>query len=124
MCKYKKKTIINSMKRLNNSNFELLEDIIKNLDFNYDPSRNQILDSLDSYWIETIGNKISKFSKVLEFSSDDILTVTCADSFIANELYFAKTKIIGEMNKKAKELGIKIEDIKFDYKKWKERNNE
>lgn len=112
------------MKRLNNSNFELLEDIIKNLDFNYDPSRNQILDSLDSYWIETIGNKISKFSKVLEFSSDDILTVTCADSFIANELYFAKAKIIGEMNKKAKELGIKIEDIKFDYKKWKERNNE
>ena len=112
------------MKRLNNSNFELLEDIIKNLDFNYDPSHNQTLENLDSYWSETIGNKISKLSKVLEFSSDNTLTVICADSFIANELYFAKAKLLGKMNEKAKELGIKIEDIKFDYKKWKERNNE
>ena len=75
------------MKKLNNSNFELLEDIIKNLDFNYDPSHNQTLEKLECYWNETIGNKISKFSKVLEISDDNVLTVICADSFIANELY-------------------------------------
>ena len=112
------------MKRLNNSNFELLEDIIKNLDFNYDPSHNQTLEKLSCYWNDTIGNKISKFSKVLEISDDNILTVICADSFIANELYFEKARLIGNMNEKAKELGIKIVDIRFDYKKWKESNNE
>ena len=112
------------MKRINNSNFELLEDIIKSLEFNYDPNHNQTLEKLDCYWNETIGNKISKFSKVFEISDDNILTVVCADSFIANELYFEKTRLIGNMNEKAKKLGIKIVDIRFDYKKWKERNNE
>ena len=112
------------MKRLNNSNFELLEDIIKNLDFNYDPSHNQILDNLDGYWNEIIGNKISKFSKVYEFSDDNTLTVACADSFIANELYFEKARLLSKMNAKTQELGIKIVDIRFDYKKWKESNNE
>ena len=108
------------MKRLNNSNFELLEDIIKNLDFNYDPSHNQTLEKLSCYWNDTIGNKISKFSKVLEISDDNILTVICADSFIANELFFEKEKLIKKMNEKVQSMGIKIKDIKFDYKNLEE----
>ena len=112
------------MKRINNSNFELLEDIIKNLDFNYDPSHSQTLEKLCGYWSEIIGNKISKFSKVLEISDDNTLTVACADSYIANELYFEKAKLLKKMNEKTRELGIKIVDIRFDYKKWKESNNE
>lgn len=112
------------MKRINNSNFELIEDVIKSLEFNYDPSHNQTLEELKCYWNDTIGNKISKFSKVLEISVDNVLTVTCADSFIANELYFEKARLMAKMNENASKLGIKIEDIKFDYKRWKERNDE
>ena len=49
------------MKKLNNSNFELLEDIIKNLDFNYDPSHNQTLEKLECYW------NVTKFQNFLKF---------------------------------------------------------
>ncbi len=112
------------MKRINNSNFERIEDVIKSLDLKYNQEEFLTIEKLDNYWIEIVGKKISEFSKVFDISSDNQITITCADSFIANELYFEKEKILKRMKEKAQETGIIIQDIKFDYKKWKERNNE
>lgn len=112
------------MKRINNSNFELLKDIIKTIDFNYNPDSQNVVNELNALWREVVGNKISKYSKVYEISSDNNLTIICADSYISNELLFNKNKLIDFMNEKTKKLGIKIEDIRFDYKKWKEKSNE
>lgn len=109
-----------SGKKIHNSNFELIENIIKDMNFNYEESVQDKKQQLFNSWEEIIGNKISKFSKLFEISADNVVTVQCADSFVANELYFEKDKIFNLVNKKAQELGIKIEDIKFDYKKWKE----
>ena len=111
------------MKRINNSNFELLQDVIKELEFNYVEDKFQNLEKLANYWVESVGSKISKFSKVLEFSADNVLTIVCADSFVANELYLEKDKLLKIMNSRTENLGIKIEDIKFNYKKWKEQND-
>lgn len=110
------------MKKINNSNFEILEEVIKNIDFNYNPKSAEIKTSLQAYWEEAIGENISKLAKVYNFSSDNKLTVTCADSFVSNELYFQKDKLISIMNKKIQKMGIEIKDITFDYKKWKEKN--
>jgi len=112
------------MKRINNSNFERIEDVIKSLDLKYNQEEFLTIEKLDNYWIEIVGKKISEFSKVFDISSDNKITITCADSFIANELYFEKEKLLKRMNEKAQETGIIIQDIRFDYKKWKERNNE
>ena len=112
------------MKKINNSDFEILKDVIESIDFSYNPDVCEKLEKIKEYWIETIGKKISKLAKVYDFSSDNKLTVSCADSFVANELYLEKEQILKLMNKNAEETGIKIEDIKFDYKKWKEKNDE
>lgn len=112
------------MKRLNNSNFELIQDVIKEMTFNYNPDEFEKTEQLKDFWEEIIGNKISKFSKVYNFSDDNIITISCADSFVANELYYEKEKLLKLMNEKAEKLGIIIKEIKFDYKKWKESNNE
>ena len=112
------------MKKINNSNFESLKDVIESIDFNYNPDDCQRIEKLQEFWEDTIGKKISKLAKVYGFSSDNKLTVSCADSFVSNELYLEKEKILKIMNRKAEETGIKIEDIKFDYKKWKEKSNE
>lgn len=112
------------MKKINNSNFERLKDVIESIDFNYNPDDCQKIENLQKYWEDTIGAKISKLAKVYDFSYDNKLTVSCADSFVANELYLEKEKLLKIMNRKAEETGIKIEDIKFDYKKWKEKNDE
>lgn len=111
------------MKRINNSNFELLQDVINELEFNYKEEDVQNLEKLTGYWIEIVGSEISKFSKVLEISTDNILTIVCSDCFAANELYLEKERLLKKMNEKAHELGIKIKDIRFNYKKWKEQND-
>ncbi|MBQ9246138.1 DUF721 domain-containing protein [bacterium] len=112
------------MKRINNSNFELLKDVIKELEFNYNPDSCQNTEKLSEFWVETIGEKIVNFAKFYDFSDDNILTIVCSDSYVSNELYLEKDKLLEKMNKKAQETGIKIEDIKFDYKKWKEKQHE
>lgn len=109
------------MKRINNSNFELIQDVIKGLEFNYVEEKAGEFEKLSSYWIEIVGNKISQFSKVFEISADNTLTIVCADSFVANELYLEKVNLLKKMNKKAEECGITIKDIRFDYKRWKEK---
>ena len=101
-----------------------MKDIIKTIDFNYNPDSQNVVNELNALWREVVGNKISKYSKVYEISSDNNLTIICADSYISNELLFNKNKLIDFMNEKTKKLGIKIEDIRFDYKKWKEKSNE
>lgn len=109
------------MKRINNSDFELLKDVINEIDFNYNPDSCQNIEKITEFWIETIGKKIVNFAKVYDFSADNILTIVCSDSYVSNELYLEKDKLLEEMNKKAQKTGIKIEEIKFDYKKWKEK---
>ncbi len=108
------------MKRLNNSNFELLREVFKEMRFEKETSTIEAREELFNSWEEIIGDKIAKLSKVWELSADNILTIACADSFVANELYFAKDKIFSLVEEKAEKLGIKIKDIKFNYKIWKE----
>lgn len=112
------------MKKLNNSNFELIQDVIKDMKFNYDENVCQNKEILAKYWEETVGKKISKFSRFYNFSNQNLLTIICADSFVSNELYFEKENLLKILNSKTKELGITIKDINFDYKKWKEQKNE
>ncbi len=109
------------MKKLPNSNFALLQDIFKELNIEYNEKAVDNSEKLSEYWGETVGEKISKFSKVLKLTSDNTLIIVCSDSYAANELYYVKAKLIEEMNEKVKNLGIEIQDIKFDYKKWKEQ---
>ncbi len=112
------------MEKIRYTNFELLEDIIKSIDFSYNPEAAQTKKNLQNFWEETVGKKIVKLAKVYDFSADNILTIVCADSFVSNELYLEKEKLLTTMNKKTEKLGIKIEDVIFNYKKWEEKNYE
>ncbi len=112
------------MKKLSNSDFELVHNIIQEINFNYDNDRQEKTNILSELWENIAGNDISKLTKVFEISDDYTVTVLCADSFIANELYFLKEKLLKIMKEKTQNLGIEIKDIKFNYKKWKEKNDE
>ena len=66
------------MKKIRYSNFEMIEDVIKDIGFNYNP----IMENLESCWAETVGEKIKTMAKVLDFSADNVLTIVCSDSYI------------------------------------------
>jgi hypothetical protein len=55
------------MGKINYSNFETLDEIIKNINFNYKEEAVQKEEKLSDCWVEVVGKKISKFSKVLNF---------------------------------------------------------
>lgn len=110
------------MRKLNNSNFELLKEVFKEMRFEEETLKAGARDELFACWEEVIGKKISKLSKVYDISADNILTISCADSFVANELYFEKEKILLLIREKSQKLGIEIKDIKFNYKIWKENS--
>ena len=112
------------MKKLNNSNFELIEDIIKTIDLKPEMSLQKNIDSLEEFWVEVVGENISKLSRIYNISKENTVVVICSDSYIANELYLEKETLLKKMKEKSEKLGIKIKDMKFDYKKWKERKNE
>lgn len=114
--------IIIHMKKLNNSEFELLKDIFEEITINYDEKREEKKQELFDSWPEIIGQKISKVSKLFEISADNVLTIACADSFVSNELFMEKQKIFTLIVEKAKDLGINIKDIRFNYKIWKENS--
>ncbi len=111
------------MKRINNSNFELIEDIIQTIDFKFDASRQNKLDCFKKFWKSITGN-LSEVSRVYDILEDDTMIVICKDSFVTNELYLQKNKLLKKMEEKMQELGITIKDIKFNYKKWKDKDNE
>lgn len=110
-----------SMKRLNYSNFELIEDVISELKFNYSESEAEKLNKIADVWVEVVGNKFSQFTKVLEVSADNNLTIVCSDSFVANELYLKKENILKLLREKCVEQGIEINivDLNINYRRWK-----
>ena len=109
------------MKKLLYSNFELIEDVISDLKFNYREDEVERLNKVADIWVDVVGNKISQFSKVLEISADNKVTIVCSDSFVANELYLEKENLLKSMCKKIEEQGIKIEivDLNINYRRWK-----
>ncbi len=109
------------MKKLNNSNFVLIQDIINDLNISYNADEGQKKEELFNKWEDIIGEKISKYSKLTDILPNGTAVIKCSDSFVANELYFEKEKILHLLVKESEKMGIIIKDIKFDYKKWKER---
>lgn len=105
------------MNKLNNSDFESLENIIKSIDFDYNPGEQKKEDKLADIWKNITGEKISEMTKVIGYSKNTI-TVSCCDSYVANELYNAKEKLIKLLMKDLQQSDITVTDIKFEYKTW------
>lgn len=105
-------------------NFELIQDIIKTLDFSFEKSMIDKIGQLQKILEETEAGKFAPMPRVYDILKNETAVIICADSFIANELYLEKDKLLKSMKEKADALGIRIKDLKFDYKKWKERNDE
>ena len=114
----------NSMNKPCTQNFELIQDIIKTLDFCAEESKMDKIGQLQKILEETEAGKFAPMPRVYDILNSETVTIICADSFIANELYLDKEKLLKPMKEKADKIGIRIKDLKFDYKKWKERNDE
>ena len=100
----------------NNSDFQTAAEIIKSLNLKCDVSYEEKIQEFISQWEDTVGNKLAKFSKPQQFSSDGILFIKCKNSVAANEIFSLKAQINAELKAKAEKLEIKnFKYIKITY---------
>lgn len=106
------------MKKIKYSEFERIKEIIKQFDFNYDFAKESNKSSFFNAWEDIVGKKIASVSIPVELTEKAVLKISCANSFVANELFMQKQNLMTLLKEKAKELNLEIKDLTFDYKSW------
>ncbi len=103
------------MSKLNNSNFQSIQDILSTMELRKEFSE---VDEklLLKTWKEAVGDKISEVSEPSNLSQDGVLTIVCANSLVANELYLERNNLLQIVREKFENLGIEIKVLKIDTK--------
>lgn len=103
------------MAKLNNSSFESIQDILSSLNLKKEvsPVDEKILSET---WKQCVGDKISTVSEPSNLSQDGVLTIVCANSLVANELYLERNNLLQIIREKFADLGIDIKVLKIDKK--------
>lgn len=106
------------MKKIRYSQFESINDVIGQIDFKYDAPLEAKKQQLFDEWMDVVGKKLSAVSKPIEVTKNNVLIISCANSFIANELFLVKNNLLELLQEKVQDLNIEINDLKFDYMSW------
>lgn len=106
------------MKKIRYSQFESIQEVISSIDFKYDASLEAQKQQLFDDWVDVVGKKLSTVSKPLEVTKNNVLVVSCASSFIANELFLVKNSLLELLQEKIQDSNIQINDLKFEYMNW------
>ena len=72
---------------------------------------------LEETWKDCVVEKISELSRPTKVSEDGILTISCANSLVANELYLERNNLLQIVREKFSNLGIDIKVIEIDKNK-------
>lgn len=74
--------------------------------------------NLYTFWANVVGEKFAKKSRPFSMSTNNTMIIACANATVAQELLFRKNKILKELEPFVKSLKIKVNDLKFDPKRW------
>ena len=104
------------MSKLNNSYFQSIQDILSTMEIKKNIS-DVDEETLKENWKQCVGEKISGVSEPSNLSQDGVLTIVCANSLVANELYLERNNLLQIIREKFENLGIEIKVLKIDTKK-------
>lgn len=96
----------------------LLGNISGALDFDKIRKRTEFF----ALWKRVCGKKFENNSKAYDFKNN-ILTVACQNSYVAQELSMYKRELIKKLNVLTMNLKIEVKDIIFSYKIWENPQN-
>lgn len=104
-----------------------IASIMKGLGGELGLERGMKMVSLAQMWGKVVGPRFQHTSRIYTIQDNcgfDIIIVAVSSSAVAQELLFYKNDIIKKIYKVAKELELKIKDIQFSTKYWKEENED
>lgn len=112
------------MKKILYSNFDGMDDIISKILSSKDMKKMITRNNLYQFWDKTVGEKFAKLSFPYGMTKGNLMIIACKNSMVGQELVLRKHEILEKLIPFAKSLNIKVTDLKFDPKKWKEDDEE
>ena len=106
------------MKKILYTEFKYADEIIEELSKKAVIRKAITRSNLYKFWSKIAGEKFSKCSKPYSMRRGKIMVIACETPIVAQELLLRKTQLLIKFKPYAKSLGIDIEDLKFDTKKW------
>ncbi len=105
------------------TDFEGIDNVIADLLENKDIKRGITRCNLYKFWGKVVGEKFSTKSKPYGMTYGGVMIVSCANAIVGQELALRKQMIIEKMKPYMRSLRITLKDIKFDPKKWENKED-
>jgi hypothetical protein len=100
------------------TDFEGVEDIISSMMDNPQLKKAITKTNLYKFWDSILPEKFRGKSKPFGMLPGGIMTVACQNPIVAQELSLHKIMLIKKFEPYAKSLKIRVQDLKFDPKRW------
>lgn len=100
------------------TDFEGVEDIIGSMMDNPQLKKAITKTNMYKFWDGILPEKFRGKSKPYGMLPGGIMTVACKNPVVAQELSFHKIILLKKFEPFAKSLKIRVQDLKFDSKKW------
>ena len=105
------------------TDFEGIDDVIADLLENKDIKKGITRYNLYKFWDKVVGQKFGAKSKPYGMTYGGVMIVSCENSIVGQELSLRKQMIIEKMKPYMRSLRITLMDIKFDPKKWENKES-
>lgn len=100
------------------SNFDDVNTIVAKMLGSKEMKKAITRNNLYKFWKTVVGKKLGEKSKPFSMFANGTLVIACESSMVAQELIMRKPQILEKMQPYLKSLYIKVNDLKFDQKKW------
>jgi predicted nucleic acid-binding Zn ribbon protein len=112
------------MKKILYTKFQNIEDIIADLMKNAAVRKAITRSNLCKFWAKVAGEKFSQHSKPYSMIRGSIMVIACETPTVAQELMLRKTQLLVKFKPYVESLNMKLTDLRFDSKKWKDERCE
>lgn len=110
------------MKKILYTKFQYIDELIAKLGEEKEFKRAIKRSNLYKFWNKVAGEKFSKYSKPYSMLKGNIMVIACKTPIVAQELMLRKTQLLSKLQPYVESLKMKVEDLKFDSKKWLEED--
>lgn len=106
------------MKKILYTKFKNVDDLIAQIAQDKELKRAITRNNLYKFWKQVVGEKFADHSKPYSMTKNSIMIIACESSTVAQELMMRKSQILTKFKPYTESLKIKVNDLKFDVKKW------
>ena len=106
------------MKKILYTDFVSTEELVAELLEKKEIKKAITRSNLYKFWGKVAGAKFAQKSKPYSMLPGGIMVIACETPAVAQELMLKKTKLLVKLKPYTESLKMKVNDLKFDTKKW------